>query len=181
MPRPKTRGRHIGPRSYAKHHDLLVPPALSARSWTGTTMTPDELAKLGVPGEAKVRVKTRASFSPDDADACVLTGRCAASWKRINDRTNADRSREARIELQLTKKRPTQIELGGFKWRAHLPADWRDRRARVLARDGHRCTIAGPRCTGLATEVDHIGDRDDHRELMLRSACHACHMARTQT
>ncbi len=63
--------------------------------------------------------------------------------------------------------------------RGALPQDWRARRARILARDHHRCTIAGPHCTGTATEVDHIGERTDHRDHMLRAVCHPCHARRT--
>jgi 5-methylcytosine-specific restriction endonuclease McrA len=33
---------------------------------------------------------------------------------------------------------------------------WRKVRATILERDGHRCTIGMPGCTGLATQVDHI-------------------------
>ncbi len=43
-----------------------------------------------------------------------------------------------------------------------LPNNWKRLRARVLDRDGHRCTRLehGARCTQRATEVDHI-DRDN--------------------
>lgn len=61
----------------------------------------------------------------------------------------------------------------------HLPRNWHRIRARVLARDGWTCQIRGPRCTRIATEVDHIGDRCDHREHMLQSTCHTCHAWRT--
>jgi hypothetical protein len=56
---------------------------------------------------------------------------------------------------------------------ARLPADWLARRARVLARDGHRCTASndGTRCTRAATDVDHIRRGDNHNETNLTSLC----------
>lgn len=63
--------------------------------------------------------------------------------------------------------------------RAHLPDDWSTIRSRVLARDAYTCQIAGPRCTGRATEVDHMGHRDDHRPEVLRAVCHSCHSIRS--
>ena len=63
--------------------------------------------------------------------------------------------------------------------RADLPSDWPRRRARILKRDGHRCRIQGPMCVGVATEVDHTGARDDHRDEMLRAACSPCHQDRS--
>ncbi|MBA9002022.1 HNH endonuclease [Thermomonospora cellulosilytica] len=65
-------------------------------------------------------------------------------------------------------------------WRSTpLPPDWKRRRLAVLERDGHTCQIAGPRCTGRATEVDHTGAADDHRLEALRAVCSACHASRT--
>jgi 5-methylcytosine-specific restriction endonuclease McrA len=52
-------------------------------------------------------------------------------------------------------------------------------RRRVLRRDGHRCQIKGPGCTGIATDVDHIGDRHDHSEANLRAVCGWCHRQRS--
>jgi 5-methylcytosine-specific restriction endonuclease McrA len=51
----------------------------------------------------------------------------------------------------------------------------------VLARDGYRCKIRGPRCTGVATEVDHVvlksqGGRDEPPNL--RASCVACNSSR---
>ena len=63
--------------------------------------------------------------------------------------------------------------------RAHLPRGWAKLRAKVLERDGHRCQIRGPACTIHATEVDHIGHRDDHDLGSLRAVCTACHTERT--
>ncbi len=63
---------------------------------------------------------------------------------------------------------------------ARLPRDWRERRAKVLERDGHRCTVLmrnGSRCRDRATEVDHIVPGDDHRLDNLRAIC-AWHHAR---
>ena len=57
-------------------------------------------------------------------------------------------------------------------------ADWDRVRIGILVRDGYRCQIAGPGCTGRATSVDHIvplalgGARLDPRNL--RAACGHC-------
>jgi 5-methylcytosine-specific restriction endonuclease McrA len=57
---------------------------------------------------------------------------------------------------------------------------WRTVRAQVLARDGHRCTIRGPGCKGVATVVDHvIPERVTgpvYDPALLRSACQSCNM-----
>lgn len=63
--------------------------------------------------------------------------------------------------------------------RSELPPNWPAIRTFVLERDGHRCRIQGPRCTGHATEVDHVGDRHNHQPRNLRAACHPCHAGRT--
>lgn len=56
---------------------------------------------------------------------------------------------------------------------------------RILERDGHRCQIRGPGCTGVASEVDHrlptsitgpAGDHDGNKQ----AACVPCHRAKTQ-
>lgn len=72
--------------------------------------------------------------------------------------------------------------------RQSLPSDWQAIRARILERDP-TCQLAYPdtwptargvdSCTGVALEVDHIGDADDHRPHMLRGVCPACHRRRT--
>lgn len=50
----------------------------------------------------------------------------------------------------------------------------------MLERDGHRCQIGyGDICVGTANQVDHIGDRDDHRLENLRAACGPCHQRRS--
>jgi 5-methylcytosine-specific restriction protein A len=33
---------------------------------------------------------------------------------------------------------------------------WQSLRRAVLARDNHECQLKGPRCTGRATQVDHV-------------------------
>lgn len=67
----------------------------------------------------------------------------------------------------------------GSDRRATLPRNWDIIRRRILERDGHRCQIRDPGCTLLATECDHIGDRDDHRDENLRGACRHCHAHRS--
>ncbi|MFE0039427.1 HNH endonuclease [Streptomyces sp. NPDC059015] len=60
--------------------------------------------------------------------------------------------------------------------RAELPADWYTRiRPLILARDGHACQS----CGRLATDVDHIGDKHDHRLENLQALCSRCHMRKT--
>lgn len=67
-----------------------------------------------------------------------------------------------------------------FKGR-NLPKDWKKIRARILARDGHRCTwtTEGKRCPEVATEVDHVLGRDNHDDTNLRSLCEWHHKRRT--
>lgn len=64
---------------------------------------------------------------------------------------------------------------------APLPPGWARIRAAVLERDGHRCTWRddGVRCIEAATDVDHIGDPNDHRPANLRSLCGWHHDRRT--
>jgi hypothetical protein len=73
--------------------------------------------------------------------------------------------------------------------RQHLPSNWSTITADILKRD-RECQLSYPgewetrngtmRCTVTATEVDHIGDRDDHDPANLRGACSACHQRRTR-
>jgi len=59
-----------------------------------------------------------------------------------------------------------------------LPPDWSAIRKKVLDRDGWRCRWilpSGARCPRKATDVDHMGARDDHRLERLRSLCHDHH------
>lgn len=65
--------------------------------------------------------------------------------------------------------------------RERLPASWPQIRARVLRRDGQRCTHRhnDVRCEEIATDVDHIVPGDDHREANLRSLCGWHHRAKS--
>jgi 5-methylcytosine-specific restriction endonuclease McrA len=62
-----------------------------------------------------------------------------------------------------------------------LPKGWAKIRARILKRDGHACTWDTPsgRCMGPATDVDHIGDPNDHSDTNLRSLCRQHHRTRS--
>lgn len=62
-----------------------------------------------------------------------------------------------------------------------LPVDWDRLRRACLNRDGHRCTWMdkGRRCPEPATDVDHVGNRDDHRLRNLRALCSGHHLKRT--
>jgi 5-methylcytosine-specific restriction enzyme A len=65
---------------------------------------------------------------------------------------------------------------------ARLPGDWDRLRAVVLDRDGHACQHElrdGMRCGAPATDVDHIGDSDDHDPANLRAMCSWHHAARS--
>jgi 5-methylcytosine-specific restriction enzyme A len=69
----------------------------------------------------------------------------------------------------------------GSTRRARLPKDWPTIRARILQRDGHRCTkqtIDG-RCDVAATDVDHVIPGDDHSDANLTSLCTDHHRAKT--
>lgn len=66
----------------------------------------------------------------------------------------------------------------GSNRRAELPADWYTTiRPFVLQRDEYRCRnrIDGRVCGRTANQVDHIGDRHDHRPEMLQALCADCH------
>lgn len=62
--------------------------------------------------------------------------------------------------------------------RSELPADWESayRKPTMKAARG-LCQIRGPRCTHRATQIDHVGDKDDHTRL--RAACKPCHADRS--
>jgi 5-methylcytosine-specific restriction enzyme A len=82
--------------------------------------------------------------------------------------------------------------------RASLPPDWPTIRRSILTRDGYHCTwIAnqddggpklyfaggydpGQRCPSTATDVDHIGNLEDHRPDNLRALCGWHHNARSK-
>jgi 5-methylcytosine-specific restriction protein A len=54
---------------------------------------------------------------------------------------------------------------------------WRKLRAQILIRDNHLCQIKGPRCTVIATTVDHVmarihGGQDAPSNLV--AACETC-------
>jgi hypothetical protein len=56
----------------------------------------------------------------------------------------------------------------------------------VLARDGGICQIQGPRCSGVATTVDHIYPTSTHPHLFwaeenLRAACGRCNYGRSSS
>jgi 5-methylcytosine-specific restriction endonuclease McrA len=65
------------------------------------------------------------------------------------------------------------MTLKGWRRRPHteLPPDWEQRRAMVLARDGHRCVDCG---STQRLEVVHIADLDDHAPSTLRTLCAHC-------
>jgi 5-methylcytosine-specific restriction endonuclease McrA len=50
-----------------------------------------------------------------------------------------------------------------------MPPGWARTRARILARDGHACR----QCGAPATEVHHLGQREDDDALI--SLCRPCH------
>jgi 5-methylcytosine-specific restriction protein A len=67
----------------------------------------------------------------------------------------------------------------GSRRAADLPKDWKKRHDYILARDP--ICMLRTHCHGaLSEEVDHIGQRTDHRLHMLRGACTPCHTHRTQ-
>lgn len=59
---------------------------------------------------------------------------------------------------------------------------WRRIRLVILKRDGYRCQVRGRRCTGVATEVDHIVRLIDGGAPLdpdnLRAACRRCNRGR---
>jgi len=71
----------------------------------------------------------------------------------------------------------------GSTRRETLPPDWPKIRERVLDRDGRRCRHIRAdtelRCTELATDVDHVGDRLDHSDENLVSKCGYHHLRKT--
>ena len=74
-----------------------------------------------------------------------------------------------------------------MSWRTvPLPAEWPQIRRDILARDSNVCRygmlpdeyIDMP-CAELATQVDHMGDPNDHRPELLRAICVTHHNKRT--
>lgn len=60
--------------------------------------------------------------------------------------------------------------------------EWKQQRIKCLQRDERKCQIRGPRCTVIATEVDHVtavafGGTDDLENL--QAACHNCHATKS--
>lgn len=62
-----------------------------------------------------------------------------------------------------------------------LPADWKQRRAKVKARAHNKCqaTHHHPQCDGKATDIDHINAGDNHELANLQALSTACHKAKT--
>lgn len=67
---------------------------------------------------------------------------------------------------------------GSFKYDGH----WRKVRKAVLERDGYRCKVELPGCTGKATQVDHIVPVNAGGAIYdmgnLRAACSRCNQGR---
>ncbi|SFD14156.1 HNH endonuclease [Streptomyces aidingensis] len=61
------------------------------------------------------------------------------------------------------------------------PQGWKTLRQEILNRDQHRCTWIddGQRCTARGTDVDHIGNPNDHTPDNLRTLCGPHHRRRT--
>lgn len=62
-----------------------------------------------------------------------------------------------------------------------LPPNWESEiRPAVLERDGYRCRIRFEDiCVDDANQVDHIGDRRDHRLENLQAGCGPCHQRKS--
>lgn len=70
----------------------------------------------------------------------------------------------------------------GSQRKAELPDDWQSRiRPAIIARDSARCRWieGGRRCAARGTDVDHIGDKQDHSLSNLRLLCDFHHKKRT--
>lgn len=73
----------------------------------------------------------------------------------------------------------TRAPWSGSTRRSELPGDWYSfRKPAVLARDPW-CKLRLPGCEGRSVEVDHVGDKLDHRLVVLRGVCGYCHRQRT--
>lgn len=63
-------------------------------------------------------------------------------------------------------------------WAGGSTRAWRTRRARVLSRDGYRCRVQLPGCTGAATQVHHVlGKGVSEHESDLVASCAPCNYA----
>jgi 5-methylcytosine-specific restriction protein A len=69
----------------------------------------------------------------------------------------------------------------GSTRRGSLPPDWPRVRQSVLKHASRVCAIRGPMCIVTATEVDHIGSRDNHDRSNLRASCKPCHQDRSSS
>ena len=62
---------------------------------------------------------------------------------------------------------------------------WKAMRKLILARDGHRCQIRGPKCRGAANHVDHIVAMSQGGAVLdpsnLRAACASCNIGKRNT
>jgi len=66
------------------------------------------------------------------------------------------------------------------QWRrSPLPPNWKRKRQHVLYRDLGVCQLGYRGCLGAASEVDHIGEHDDHRLDNLQAVCTRCHATKT--
>lgn len=68
----------------------------------------------------------------------------------------------------------------GWNPKRQLPKDWPARKLKVFRLKGRVCALAYECCTGWATEVDHIGDNDDHSIENLQPVCSDCHDVKTR-
>jgi 5-methylcytosine-specific restriction protein A len=65
----------------------------------------------------------------------------------------------------------------GVVAKAHHDRTYRNQRRAVLEAAGYRCQMRGPRCTGVATTVDHVValiNGGTHDAANLRAACWTC-------
>lgn len=66
--------------------------------------------------------------------------------------------------------------------RPQLSPEWRRMKPKILARDNYTCQLRWRDCTGKATEVDHIVNRDAGGQDTMengQSLCHTCHAKKT--
>lgn len=70
----------------------------------------------------------------------------------------------------------------GSQRKSELPDDWSSKiRPAIIARDSGRCRWieGGRRCPERGTDVDHVGDKNDHDLANLRLLCDGHHKRRT--
>ena len=63
--------------------------------------------------------------------------------------------------------------------RSRLPRNWSSSIVPAILRRDPTCRLSDEGCWSTSTEVDHIGDRNDHRLDNLRGVCKPCHEKRT--